>query len=111
MLKAKNPCELPFTGQFVDYILEMQRFMNMEIEEILQLLPVDARKPWKATHRTARLYPVSGLVDMSNLQREAIDALCFMLNICLACGVTPENVEALYDEVYTKNNNRANNDY
>lgn len=109
--RAVNPNSVVTIGEFVDYVLGMQRFLNMEIEEILQLLPVDARKPWKATHDTSRAYRVDQFVDMDHLREEAIDALCFLMNIMLVCGITPDNIGDIFDKVVNKNQWRCENEY
>lgn len=109
--KAVLPTSITTVGEFVDYVQAMHRFLNMEIEEILQLVPVDARKPWKATHESARSYAMSQLVDAKYLQEEAVDALCFMMNICLACGLTPDNIRDVFERVSDKNHGRIDNEY
>lgn len=109
--KAVDPTEITTVGQFVDYIKSMHYYLNMEIEEIMQLLPMDARKPWKATCQDARGYPVNSLVDAAYLREEAMDALCFMLNICLACGLRPENIEDVFTRVSDKNHGRVDSGY
>lgn len=111
--KAIDPSQLVHgnVGEFVDYIRDMKEYLNMEVEEILQTLPIEARKPWKAIHNHSRQYPVSGTAPLDVIQHEAIDALCFMLNIVLACGVQPEQFEIRFSEVLNKNLDRAEHGY
>lgn len=109
--RATDPQSVVTIGEFVDYVQGMQRFLNMEIEEILQLVPIDARKPWKGTHESTRQMRVDQLVDMEHLREEAIDALCFLMNIMLVCGVTPTNFAGVFNKVIYKNQHRCENEY
>lgn len=108
---AISPLSVVTIGEFVDYVQDMQRFLNMEIEEILQLVPIDARKSWKATHHSTRALRVDQYVDKEHLKEEAVDALCFLMNILLVCGVTHENVTGIFQKVVDKNQHRCENEY
>jgi len=95
-------------GEVYDYIQSMQTYMNMEITEILSSLANDnmkIHKPWSSQYKKLR---DKKIWDKDNTSEEAIDALCFMLNIVIAAGVTPDNIEDLYTRVYNKNISRQN---
>lgn len=108
-----DPCEIETVGQFIDYIREMREYLNMELEEILAAVDYTGacRKPWKERHDAYRKHELLFADYDNKLQHEAIDALCFMMNICLACGVTEDNIERLYSETHTKNTERLDGDY
>ena len=108
-----NPAIIDTRGEFVDYVREMREFLNMELYEILAAVDFSGacRKPWKERHASHRRAEFIHEDFDSTLKEEAVDALCFMMNICLACGVTHENIEKLYGEVYAKNMGRLDNDY
>lgn len=109
----QNPAAIETLGQFVDYVREMREFLNMELDEILAAVDgtAECRKPWKEHHSMFRSASFHCDDYGRKLKEEAVDALCFMMNICLACGVTHENIEKLYGEVYAKNMGRLDNDY
>lgn len=90
-------------GNIYDYIQMMQTHMNMEITELLSSLSNDnmkIHKPWSTSYNELRLeYPPTP----ENTAEEAIDAFCFMMNIMIAAGVTPDNIGVLYQKVYDKN--------
>jgi hypothetical protein len=90
-------------GSIYDYIQMMQTHMNMEITELLSSLSADnmkIHKPWSTSYEELRLkYPA----DPEHTAEEAIDAMCFMMNIMIAAGVTPDNIAGLYQKVYDKN--------
>jgi len=89
-----------------DYIQMMQTHLNMEITELLSSLADDnmkIHKPWSTSYDALRdEYPPSP----QNTAEEAIDAFCFMMNIMIAAGVTPDNISTLYQKVYDKNRSR-----
>jgi len=90
-------------GQIYDYIQMMQTHMNMEITELLSSLSNDnmkIHKPWSTSYNFLRReFPPSP----QHTAEEAIDAMCFMMNIMIAAGVTPENITDLYQKVFNKN--------
>lgn len=96
-----DPREIATIDEFVNYVHHMQRFLNDEIDEVLaEVDPTRAaRKPWHPQHGEVAS---QRLKITAELQQEAVDMLCFAMNICLACGVEPENVEAIYNEVHEK---------
>jgi hypothetical protein len=93
-------------GDIYDYIKQMQFFVNEEINELLLELAQGDRaihKPWSTKHSALRSMPYR---PTSGTRGEAMDSLCFMMNIMLAAGVTPENLTAKYDEIHQKNKSR-----
>ena len=78
--------------------------MNMEITELLSSLSNDnmkIHKPWSTSYE--RLRRELTIPNPSATAEEAIDAMCFMMNIMIASGVTPGNIKELYQIVYDKN--------
>ena len=109
----QNPATIETRGQFVDYVREMREYLNMEIDEVLAAVDFSGacRKPWKEKYIMLRDLELIHEDYEDKLKEEAVDALCFMMNICLACGVTQENIDKLYGEVYAKNMGRLDHDY
>lgn len=108
----QNPTKIVTVGQFVDYVREMREFLNAEIQELLDEVDVTkgAQKPWKSAHFAERAVSIRD--DMrSSMRKEAIDALCFMMNICLAAGVTEDNIVEVYNSVHKKNISRIEEGY
>jgi len=107
-----NPVDYPSTderhtaGQVYDFISLMKFCLDEELTELLEALGDGSRKihkPWTKEYEYQRSRPFS--VDPKVIE-EAIDALCFMMNILLTVGVTPENVESEYQKVWDKNTKR-----
>lgn len=89
-----------------DYIQKMQFYMNEEINELLLELGDGDRavhKPWSTRYQALRSKEFHAT---DRIRNEAIDTLCFMMNILLVAGIHPENLEAEYDKVYSKNRSR-----
>lgn len=99
--------EFEDVGTVCDYIRDMQFFINEEINELILEIAKNRAvfKPWSTKHKRIRGSAVH-LTD--EVRSEAIDAFCFMMNIMLAAGITPDNIEELYDKVYRKNIKRQN---
>ena len=94
-------------GEVLDYIKEARDFVNDEINELMVEIGGgrQALKPWSTQYQALRdiEYKSTALV-----KAEAVDALCFMMNILLTAGLTSENVEAEYYNVFEKNVKRQN---
>lgn len=93
------------------YVKDQASFLNLEITEILLAMGNDDRailKPWSVKHK---VLANATFVSTDEIKSEAIDMLCFCLNICLAVGITPENIENEYDKVWQKNIERQQNGY
>lgn len=108
-----HPCfmpEQPSKGDVVKYIKEHSFFMNQEVVELMKQIGRGnaVLKPWKQSHLA--VCQEEAIID-DFVKSEAIDMLCFCLNICLAAGITPENIEAEYDKVWLKNMCRQNSGY
>ena len=97
-------------GNAVDYIREMNFYMSEEISELIQEISGgnrNAMKPWSVYYEQERIKSFS---SSSHVRSEAIDVLCFAINICLAAGVTADNVDEEYNKVLEKNVRRQKND-
>jgi hypothetical protein len=109
MMNIQDPGVLPGNNAYaaVMYIRAMQGFANDEINEILVEIAGSPQnlKPW-----TKGWKPAMGAkyTPTDKTRLEAIDFLCFAINICLASGLTPQNVEEFYDVVHKKNVERQN---
>lgn len=98
--QGKNPHTV---GEVYDFISLMKFCLDEELTELLEALGDGSRKihkPWTREYEYLRSRPFS--VDPKVVE-EAIDALCFMMNILLTVGVTPETVESEYQKVWEKN--------
>jgi len=98
-------------GVVIDYIKDHAFFMDEEVTEILLAIGNGNKaiyKPWCKEHKdlTAEKFETN-----ESVRSEAIDMLCFCLNICLAVGITPENINEEYDKVWRKNVKRQSTDY
>jgi hypothetical protein len=105
------PSEAIFTSNInmATYITNQAFFLQQEIIELAEEFGgKDILKPWKINH-IAVAEAMSVITD--NTKSEAIDALCFCLNICLAAGITPDNIMDEYSKVWVKNINRQHDGY
>ena len=107
----KDPSKLrgSSVGELYDYIVSMQRFLNAEIEEILLEMVNGNRavhKPWSKDYE-----PLRERKPVGDLEGEAMDMLCFAMNICIACGLDENNIDEIYQKIYDKNINRIKNNY
>jgi len=95
----------------VKYIKDHAFFMSEEVTELLVAIGNGNKaiyKPWRQEHA---LLMSQTFVTNDEVKSEAIDMLCFCLNICLAVGITPENIDEEYDKVWQKNIDRQHNGY
>lgn len=102
--------DLTAKGTIVSYVKDQAFFLNQEVVELCEAIggSRDILKPWKVAHKELS----AEAVDITDhIKSEAIDALCFCMNICLAAGITPENIEEEYSKVWEKNMERHNNGY
>ena len=97
-------------GDLCGNIKDTNFFLNQEIIELIEEIAGsrDILKPWKSNYTSIYYRPV---VLTDKVKEEAIDVLCFAMNICLMAGITPENVEYEYGKVYAKNIARIENGY
>lgn len=98
-------------GNLVAYIKDMQYFLNVEVQELIMAIGNEDSavfKPWKATYaiKQAESYEPKLVV-----QNEAVDVLCFAINICLAVGIKPNEINAIYKEINSNNINRQQEGY
>ena len=89
-------------GDVVDYIKETSFFLQEEVNELMQEIGGGRHvlKPWAAGYAPSR---DKSYESTDKVKSEAIDMLCFAMNICLAAGITPNNLEDEYEKVYQKN--------
>jgi hypothetical protein len=102
-----NP--LVTNADMVQYIKDQSYFLSLETVELAcEFGGKDILKPWKDGYRYVAQQRVSITPETKS---EAIDMLCFCLNICLVAGITPDNVMQEYAEVWQKNMNRQHYGY
>jgi NTP pyrophosphatase (non-canonical NTP hydrolase) len=93
----------------VTYIKQMQFFLHQEIIEIMETIGGrEILKPWSVKYK---LIADQNFTSTAEVREEAMDALAFMLNICLAVGITADNIEEEFDKVYSKNMKRQDENY
>jgi hypothetical protein len=107
-----NPSVLHMTnGGIVQYIKDQEFFFREEVTEIMLAIGEEDRailKPWSTRHNAI----VNKQFNSTDaVKSEAIDMLCFCLNICLAVGLTPSNINEEYIKVLTKNLQRQSDGY
>lgn len=95
----------------IDYIKDHSFFMSEEVTELMLAVGGNDRaiiKPWSSRHAdlSTKIFE-----STDEVKSEAIDMLCFCLNICLAAGLTPKNIESEYHKVWLKNIKRQNEGY
>lgn len=94
-----------------NYIKDHAFFMNQEVTELLLAIGNEDSaiiKPWSTRHNE-----VSNkiFIPTDSTKSEAVDMLCFCLNICLAAGISPDNIEQEYEDVWCKNIKRQTDGY
>jgi NTP pyrophosphatase (non-canonical NTP hydrolase) len=97
-------------GMTVDYIQQMSFYLSEEVSELIQEISGgnrNAMKPWSVEYSKARN---ASFVTTPHVRSEAIDILCFAINICLAAGIKPDDINAEYDKVLTKNVGRQHDE-
>lgn len=105
-LMDPSESELRNVGDVYNYIRNMQQYLNEEIEELLLELGGGDRaihKPWSVKHNEIHSKP---FLTTGRTAGEAIDAFCFMMNIMLAAGITPDSIKEEYSDVWKKNTQR-----
>jgi hypothetical protein len=105
---VSNPSELDGQplGVAYDYIKEMSFYLINELDELMIAVGKGSNqihKPWSSKNKLLRS---EEYISSEDVREEAIDALCFMMNIMLAAGITPENIYESYKKVYDKNISR-----
>ena len=97
-------------GSLCGNIKDTNFFLNQEIIELIEEIAGsrDILKPWKSNYRSIHCRRV---VLTDKVKEEAIDVLCFAMNICLMAGITPDNIEDEYNKVYKKNIDRLIDGY
>ncbi len=108
-----NPVSLEgyTVGKAYDYVKEHSFHLNQEIQEVMEAVAkgsTQIHKPWSKKNPELR---AEEYIPTDHIREEAIDAMCFMMNIMLACGVNENNIDELYEKVYQKNKKRQENDY
>jgi hypothetical protein len=94
-------------GEVLDFIRDMAGFAQDEVNELLQEIAQgrQALKPWSSQYGAKR---AEAYEPTAHVKSEAIDFLSFAINICLAAGITHDNLESEYLKVYDKNTGRQN---
>lgn len=89
-------------GEVYDYVSQLRFFIEEEVSELLEEIgdgSRDIHKPWNNNYGTLR---GKDFVSTKKVRSEAIDGLCFMLNLCLAVGLDADNIEAEFLAVHKK---------
>lgn len=89
-------------GETYDYVIQLKFFIEEEITELLESLgdgSRDIHKPWKGTYESLR---DQAFVSTDKTKEEAIDMLCFAINVCIAVGVDHTNINDEYFKVFKK---------
>lgn len=98
------------SGTVCEHVKSHAFSMQEEVVELLVAIGGDKAilKPWSGKYKM--LYDKK-FTSTPDVKSEAIDMLCFCLNICLAVGITPDNIDSEYNKVYDKNVRRQNSGY
>jgi hypothetical protein len=107
-----NISDYPFvpSGVLCEHIKSHAFSMQEEVVELLIAIGGDKAilKPWSKKYSALCN---KDFISTPNVRSEAIDMLCFCLNICLAVGITPDNINLEYNKVHDKNVARQNIGY
>lgn len=97
-------------GEIVKYIQEQLAFMSEEVRELILEIGGDKAimKPWSVNYRVVANHEY---IVTDKIKSEAIDMLCFCMNICLAAGITADNIDGEYRKVWDKNIKRQREGY
>lgn len=110
LLDKQDLREQETVGEVCETIHKSMTFFQLEVIELMEEIAgsKDILKPWKANHINvaSQQFKTSDLI-----KSEAMDVLCFALNICLLAGITPSNIDGEYQKVWNKNIDRCNNGY
>ena len=96
-------------GEIIDSIRNMSHFAQDEVSELMIEIAGDRQslKPWSASYAENRSRK---FISTDKVKSEAIDYLCFAINVCLSAGINAENVEEEYDKVRNKNLKRQSDE-
>ena len=104
-----NNCKDASKGIIADFIRSQLFFMHSECTELLEAIGTKAiNKPWSTKYIGVYM---STFESTDKIKSEAIDMLCFCLNICMAAGLTADNINEEYNKVLDKNLKRLMEDY
>jgi len=97
-------------GESIHFLREMSHFLNMELLELeREFAKAEAGvKPWRNGHEQIVSLPHG---TDCRTKEESMDCLCFIMNILLASGITPENIDSEYDKIHTKIRERLDESY
>jgi NTP pyrophosphatase (non-canonical NTP hydrolase) len=104
LLHVSNEC-------MIQYIKDQAFFLNEEVTEIMLAIGKEDRailKPWSTRYNSIAYQEFK---STDSIRSEAIDMLCFCLNICIAVGLGPDNIEQEYNTVFQKNIHRQEHEY
>ena len=94
------------SGVLCEHIKSHAFSMQEEVAELLIAIGGGDKailKPWSTKYAALC---AKEFISTPDIRSEAIDMLCFCLNICLAVGITPENINDEYIKVFDKNVSR-----
>lgn len=93
------------------FIQEQLAHLQFEVGELLEEIgdgSMSIVKPWSTRQE---IFAKQQFTTNDRIKSEAIDVLCFCLNILLAAGITPENIEEEFNKVWNKNIKRQQEGY
>jgi NTP pyrophosphatase (non-canonical NTP hydrolase) len=98
-------------NDIIRYIKDQSFFLSEEVTEIMLAIGEEDSailKPWSVRHNAIIN---KGFISTDKVRSEAIDMLCFCMNICIAIGLDEYNINEEYSKVFQKNMNRQENEY
>lgn len=98
-------------GAMVNYLNSMKSALEEELRELTLEIGNNDRaimKPW-----STKYLDIAGkrFLSTPEIRSEAIDLLCFAMNMCIAVGIDESNIDKEYEKVWRKNMLRQRNGY
>ncbi len=94
------------------YFWDTLRHLSDEVQELTEELVYPPSrilsKPWKSGYAKA---VEKKYISTAQVKEEAIDILCFCLNILIGAGITSENIDEEYLKVHEKILSRLKSNY
>lgn len=114
LIASRAGIDTPFADMSVksvcQTIKENSFFLTQEVVELMEEIAGSRSilKPWKKDHR---IVANRNFQTTAKVKSEAMDVLSFALNICIAAGITPDNINEEYTKVWNNNIKRHSNGY
>ena len=93
------------------FIQQQLSHLQFEVAELLEEIGdgnMAIVKPWSKAYST---FDEEEFVSNDSIKSEAMDIFCFCMNIVLAAGITPNNIEEEFSNVWDKNMSRQKEGY